>query len=177
MEKATFSGGCFWCTEAIFRRVKGVKSVVPGYAGKGKEHISYEEVSSGATGYHEGVQIEFDPTETDYLTLLEIFFKTHDPTSWDKQGADEGPQYRSIVFYHNEKQKKEVEELIKKFNEEKVFKSKIVTEVQPFEKFVEAEDYHKEYFEKNKNKPYCQLVINPKIEKLVKEFKDEVKNV
>ena len=157
-ETATLAGGCFWCTEAIFKRVKGVESVTPGYSGS--EHT-------------ECLQIKFDPKTVTYLKLLEIFFKTHDPASYDKQGADTGPQYRSIVFYQNNSQKEEVEKLIKKFDEEKVFNGKIVTEVKPFTNFYEAESYHKNFYEKNKDNPYCTIVINPKLEKLYKEFGSE----
>lgn len=173
-EKATFAGGCFWCTEAIFKRVKGVSKVTPGYAGDG-DNPTYETVSDGNTNFREAVQIEFDPKEASYLTLLEIFFKTHDPTSYDRQGADTGPQYRSVVFYHTEEQKKLVTGLIKKFDDEHVFGGKIVTEVEPFKKFFEAEAYHKNFYDRNKDYPYCTVVINPKIEKLTKEFAENLK--
>lgn len=176
LQKATFGGGCFWCTEAIFKEVKGVISVTSGYSGGEKQNPTYEEVSLGTSGHVEAVQIEFDTRETNYLTLLKIFFKTHDPTSFDRQGADQGSQYRSVVFYHTEAQKEEVVKLIEKFNKDLVFGTKVVTEVRPFESFYKAEPYHVNFYERNKNHPYCQIVINPKLEKLYKEFADEVKS-
>jgi peptide-methionine (S)-S-oxide reductase len=175
MQQATFAGGCFWCTEAIFKRLKGVETVLPGYAGGEGAAPSYEQVSTGTSGFAEAIQITFDPTEVDYSKLLEIFFKTHDPTSWDKQGADTGPQYRSIVFYHSQEQKKTVEELIKKFDDSHIFQSKIVTEVKPFTTFFEAESYHKNFYDRNEEYPYCRVVINPKLEKLLHEFSDQLK--
>lgn len=175
MQQATFAGGCFWCTEAIFKRLKGVETVLPGYAGGEGKQPSYEEVSSGTSGFAEAIQITFDPTQVGYAKLLEIFFKTHDPTSWDKQGADVGPQYRSIVFYHTQEQKKIVEDLIKKFDDSHVFQSKIVTEVKPFTTFFEAESYHKNFYDRNEEYPYCRVVINPKLEKLLHEFSDQLK--
>lgn len=175
MEKATFAGGCFWCTEAIFQHIKGVSSVVSGYAGEGKDNPTYEEVSDGDSGYAEGIQIEFDPNVVQYERLLEIFFKTHDPTSFDRQGADTGPQYRSIVFYHNEEQHETVERLIKHLDDSHIFPSKIVTEVKPFMKFFEAEASHKNFYNRNKDSMYCTVVINPKLDKLFKEFKENLK--
>ncbi len=168
METATFAGGCFWCTEAIFARLKGVISVMPGYTGGSKEHPAYEEVSTGKTGHAEAIQITFDPEIISYEKLLEIFFHLHDPTQLNRQGNDVGKQYRSAIFYHNEKQKKAAEEA----------KTKIphaVTEIVPFTNFYKAEDYHQHYYEKNSYAPYCQVVIDPKIQKLFKEFKKEVK--
>lgn len=175
MQQATFAGGCFWCTEAIFKRLKGVETVLPGYAGGEGGAPTYEEVSTGTSGFAEAIQITFDPTEVDYSKLLEIFFKTHDPTSWDKQGADTGPQYRSIVFYHSQEQKRTAEELIKKFDDSHIFQSKIVTEVTPFTTFFEAESYHKNFYDRNEEYPYCRVVINPKLEKLLHEFSDQLK--
>lgn len=172
---ATFAGGCFWCTEAVFKMVKGVLKVTPGYAGDGDFIPTYETVSSGDTNFYEAIQIEFDPSVTSYITLLLIFFKTHDPTSYDRQGADIGPQYRSVVFYHSDDQKNDVNNLIKKFDHEKIFGNKIVTEVKAFKKFFEAEAYHKNFYERNKDNQYCTVVINPKIDKLVKEFSENLK--
>lgn len=175
MEKATFAGGCFWCTEAIFKRINGVESVLSGYAGGEGNAPTYEEVSTGTSGFAEAIQVTFDPSVVDYSVLLHIFFKTHDPTSWDKQGADEGPQYRSIVFYHTEEQKNETESAIKKLEENHIFQTKIVTEVKPFTTFFEAEAYHKNFYDRNEEYPYCRVVINPKLEKLFAEFSDKLK--
>lgn len=175
LETATFAGGCFWCTEAIFKRLKGVETVVSGYSGGTKENPSYDDVSSGETGAQEAIQITFDSSVVSYTKLLEIFFKTHDPTSYDRQGADSGSQYRSVVFYHNDNQKKDVETMIKKLDEAKVFSGKIVTDVLPFEHFYEAEKYHQNFYDRNKDYGYCQVVINPKLDKLYKEFHDELK--
>lgn len=175
LETATFAGGCFWCTEAIFKRIKGVDSVIPGYAGDGKPNPTYEEVSSGSSGYTESLQIKFNPEKVSYLKLLEIFFKTHDPTSYDKQGEDIGSQYRSIIFYYDNQQQKQTEDLIKKLDEAQIFNKKIITEVLPFAKFYEAETYHKNFYDKNKDDTYCTVVINPKLEKLYKEFSDSMK--
>lgn len=175
LETATFAGGCFWCTEAIFKRLKGVETVVSGYSGGTKEHPSYDEVSSGETGAQEAIQITFDSDIVSYTKLLEIYFKTHDPTSYDRQGADAGSQYRSVVFYHTDTQKNEAEEMIKKLDGAKVFAGKIVTDVMPFEHFSEAEKYHQNFYDRNKDYGYCQVVINPKLDKLYKEFHDELK--
>lgn len=168
MEIATFAGGCFWCTEAIFQRLKGVKSVKPGYSGGHIENPTYEQVSSGNTGHAEAIQIEFDPKVLSYEDLLHVFFKTHDPTTKNRQGADVGPQYRSVVFYHNESQKKAAEEYIKKI-------PNAVTEITKFTEFYAAEDYHKNYYNNNKNAGYCMLVIDPKIKKLQENFSSMLK--
>jgi|SRR5581483_2059475 len=168
METATLAGGCFWCTEAIFKSLKGVKSVTPGYSGGVKDNPRYEDVSSGETGHAESIQIKFDPKIISFKDLLYVFFKTHDPTTMNRQGADVGPQYRSAIFYHNEKQKKTSEDLIKEL--QKSYNNKIVTEISPFNKFYAAEDYHKNYYEKHKNAPYCALVIDPKLKKLREIF-------
>lgn len=165
-EIATLAGGCFWCTEALFKRLKGVTSVVSGYAGGDMENPSYEKVSTGATGHAEAIQIEFDPSIISYEKILEIFWATHDPTTLNRQGADVGTQYRSIIFYHSEKQKESVE---------KSKQPSFVTQILPFDKFYKAEDYHQNFYEKNKSYPYCQIVINPKIKKLLEEFKENVK--
>lgn len=175
-ETATFAGGCFWCTEAIFKRLKGVVSVTPGYSGGTVENPSYEEVCTGRTGHAEAIQIEFDPEKISYDVLLQVFFHTHNPTTLNQQGADVGTQYRSSIFYHNEEQKKEAENAIQDLTKENVYKEPIVTEVVPFTKFYEAENYHENYYDRNRNNPYCTFVIDPKLAKLLKEFRSHVKN-
>lgn len=157
LEIATLAGGCFWCTEAIFKRLDGVISVVPGYAGGKVENPTYEQVCSGTTGHAESIQIEFDPTKISFAKILAIFWQTHDPTTINQQGNDIGPQYRSAIFYHSQEQK-EVAEKLKT--------TKMVTTIEPFTTFYPAEDYHKNYFANHKNAPYCRLVIDPKIHKL-----------
>lgn len=175
MEKATFGGGCFWCTEAIFKRLKGVTSVLPGYSGGDIENPTYEQVCEGNTGYVESAQVEFDPNIIPYEKLLEVFFYTHDPTTRNQQGNDRGPQYRSVVFYHNLDQKREVEKFISKLEKDKVYEKPIVTDVEEYKNFYEAEDYHKNYFERNDSAPYCSYVIAPKIHKLLQKFGKEIK--
>jgi peptide-methionine (S)-S-oxide reductase len=170
METATFGGGCFWCTEATFQRLKGVETVVPGYAGGTKENPTYEEVCSGSTGHAEVIQIQFDPAVISYEQLLEVFFRLHDPTTLNRQGADVGTQYRSVIFFHSPEQQKTAEALIKRLNESGEFKQPIVTEVKPLEKFYKAENYHENYYNSNRQSGYCLLVIDPKIEKLYKDF-------
>lgn len=162
---ATFGGGCFWCTEALFERVKGVKSAVSGYAGGPKENPTYKEVCSGATGHAEVIQVEYDPKQVSYETLLEIFFDTHDPTTLNRQGADEGTQYRSIILYHDEAQKQAAEKVRKAVA--KNYKDPITTEVVALKKFYVAEEYHQDYFAKNPNAPYCVVVIRPKLQKFL----------
>jgi peptide-methionine (S)-S-oxide reductase len=175
MSVATFGGGCFWCTEAIFERVNGVHSVVSGYSGGNVKNPSYREVTTGRTGHAEVIQITYDPSMVSYTELLEIFFKTHDPTTLNRQGADVGTQYRSVVFYHDEQQKKTVEGIIRDLDDEKIWNNPIVTEVTAFEQFYQAEEYHQEYFANNPNQGYCRVVIQPKIDKLNKVFKDKLK--
>ena len=168
METATLAGGCFWCTEAIFQRLKGVKKVTPGYSGGETKDPTYEQVSSGGSGHAEAIQITFDPKIISYQDLLDVFFATHDPTTLNHQGADVGSQYRSAIFYADEAQKKLAE----------AAKSKIpnaVTEITEFTEFTEAEGYHKNYYDNNRGNVYCKLVIDPKVRKLMKEFKDKVK--
>ncbi len=172
---ATFGMGCFWCTEAIFQELKGVIKVTPGYAGGHKENPTYEEVCEGNTGHTEVTQIIFDPTQISYAELLEVFFKVHDPTTLNRQGNDVGYQYRSVIFYHNDEQKKLAQYYKQKLNEEKVYDNPIVTAIEPFTNFYPAEDYHKNYYQLNSNKPYCQLVIKPKLEKFEKVFRDKLK--
>lgn len=173
MEIITLGGGCFWCTQAIFERLKGVLEVSSGYGGGDKENPNYEDLHSGGIGHAEIIQIKFDPNVISLKTLLEVFFKLHDPTTLNKQGADEGEEYRSVVFYHNEEQK----EVAQKALEEaaKSYKDPIVTEILPFKNFFKAEDYHQQFYEKNSNSMYCKLVIDPKITKLYKEFSNLIK--
>jgi peptide-methionine (S)-S-oxide reductase len=174
-EIATFGGGCFWCVEAIFERVNGVHQVESGYSGGHLINPDYKMVTSGTTGHAEVIQITFDPEVVSYLELLEIFFKTHDPTTLNRQGADVGTQYRSIVLYHNEQQNKLAREIIQDLDSEGIWNNPIVTNVEPFEEFYSAEAYHQEYFENNPNQGYCRLVINPKVEKFEKVFKEKLK--
>lgn len=176
METATFAGGCFWCTEAIFKRLKGVSSVFPGYSGGEVENPSYEEVCTGNTGHAEAIQIEYDPKIIPFEKLLEIFFYTHDPTTPNQQGNDIGPQYRSAVFYHTENQKLETEKLIKDLESKKIYSRPIITELAPFKNFYEAEDYHKNYFDRNRGAPYCDITISPKIHKLLNKYGSDVKD-
>ena len=174
-EKATLAGGCFWCTEAIYLGLKGVVDVKPGYSGGHVKNPSYREVCTGITGHAEVVQVTFDPEVVTFKEILEVFFMTHDPTTLNRQGNDVGTQYRSAIFYHNEEQKQIAENVIELFRKEKVYNAPIVTEVTPFDKFYIAEDYHINYFANNKNQPYCQFVVAPKVEKFQKIFKDKLK--
>jgi peptide-methionine (S)-S-oxide reductase len=166
LEIATLGGGCFWCTEAVFSKIKGVKNVEPGYSGGKLANPTYEQVSTGTTGHAEVVQVTFDPNITSFRGILEVFFKIHDPTTPNRQGADVGTQYRSVVFYHSREQKTTTEQLIHELNNAKVFDSPIVTQIEPFKAFYKAEDYHKEYFRQHPEQSYCKLVIAPKIAKL-----------
>lgn len=175
LETATFGGGCFWCTEAVFLKVKGVHSVVSGYSGGKTSNPTYREVTSGSTGHAEVIQIKFDPDEVSYLQLLEIFFKTHDPTTLNRQGADVGTQYRSVIFYHNPQQKEMAEKVKETLDREKIWNNPIVTEITELKAFYKAEDYHQNYFENNPNQAYCQFVIVPKLDKLEKLFKEQLK--
>lgn len=174
---AVFGGGCFWCTEALFRSLKGVVSVSSGYSGGTKEDATYNKVSGGHTGHAEVIKIEYDPSQISYGELLSVFFNTHDPTTLNRQGADVGTQYRSVIFYTDNDQKEEAEKLIKELNENNAYEKKVVTEVVSFEQFYEAEEYHKNYYENNKDAPYCQIVIAPKLEKLNKKFTRLLKGV
>jgi len=169
-EIAVFGGGCFWCTEAIFKMLKGVISVGPGFAGGTTKNPTYEEVSSGTTGHAECIKIEFDSTEVSYRTLLTVFFGSHDPTTVNRQGNDVGDQYRSVIFYTTEEQKADAEKFIQELNVSSKKGRKIVTEVEPLDVFYPAENYHQDYYARNQNAPYCQLVINSKLEKVQKEF-------
>jgi peptide-methionine (S)-S-oxide reductase len=174
-EVATLASGCFWCSEAIFKRLKGVKSVVPGYSGGVVENPSYDLVCTGKTGHAESVQIEFDPKVIPFEKILDIFWHTHDPTTLNRQGNDVGTQYRSAIFYHNQKQKEVAEKSKKELEKEGVYKSSIVTEITPFSNFYVAEDYHKNYYDNNQDAPYCNYVIDPKVHKLLLKFSNEVK--
>lgn len=172
---ATFGGGCFWCTEAIFKQVKGVQKVIPGYSGGDVPNPTYEQVCTGTTGHAEVVQITFDPDIISYKTLVEIFMATHDPTSLNRQGNDVGTQYRSVIFYHNEGQKRIAQEIIQELERKKIYDKPIVTALEPFQAFYPAEEYHHNYFERNPNQPYCQFVISPKVSKFKEKFKDYLK--
>src|SRR5581483_11739272 len=154
MEKATFASGCFWCTEAVFKRLKGIHSVVSGYSGGKKENPTYEEVSSGRLGYAESIQVEFDPSVIPYTTLVEIFFHTHDPTTVNRQGNDVGTQYRSVIFYHNQQQREIAVSVKKGMKQSKTFKDTIVTEIIPYKNFYSAESYHQDFYDKNREYPY-----------------------
>jgi peptide-methionine (S)-S-oxide reductase len=169
-EIAIFGGGCFWCTEAIFLKLRGVLSVTPGYAGGTVKNPNYYEVSSGTTGHAEVIKIEFDPSVISYDNLLDVFWHVHNPTSLNRQGADVGTEYRSIILYTTEAQKKTIEESKKKLEESKEFEQPIVTEIQKLDTFYDAESYHNNYFERNKDQPYCQLVIAPKIKHFLEKY-------
>jgi len=176
-EKIVFGGGCFWCTEAVFKMMRGVSSVLPGYAGGSTLNPTYAEVSEGNTGHAECVQIEYDPALVSYKSLLTVFFCSHDPTTKNQQDADIGTQYRSVIFYTTPEQKTEAEAFIKDMNDSNSAGAPVVTEVQPLEKFYVAEDYHKDYYANHQNAGYCQVVINPKLEKVQKQFADLLKTL
>jgi len=163
-EQATFGAGCFWCAEAIFERLDGVQSVVPGYAGGTKANPTYEDVCTGTTGYAEVARITFDSSRITYEKLLEMFWEVHDPTSLNRQGSDAGTQYRSVIFYHDEKQKLAAEKSEKEAQEN--FNDPIVTEIKPLTTFYPAEDYHQKYYDNHQDAPYCRFVIKPKLDKL-----------
>ena len=167
--------GCFWCSEAVFERLKGVKKVVSGYSGGQVKNPTYEQVSTGQTGHAESVQITFDPAHISYAKLLEVFFKTHDPTTLNRQGDDVGTQYRSVIFYHDDEQRKLAEDCKRKLDAARAFHGPIVTQIVAFQEFFPAEDYHQEYYRLHGRQPYCQLVIRPKIAKLEKLFSGELK--
>jgi peptide-methionine (S)-S-oxide reductase len=173
---ATFGSGCFWCTEAIFENVKGVSKVVSGYAGGKVFNPTYEEVCSGSTGHAEVVQITFDSSIVSFEELLEIFWQTHDPTTLNRQGADVGTQYRSVIFFHDENQKEKAKYFKDKLNNEGIWKTPIVTEISPLTEFFIAEKYHQDYYTNNPNQGYCSFVITPKLEKFKKIFKDKLKD-
>lgn len=175
LETAVFGGGCFWCTEAIFKSLKGVEKVTSGYSGGKMGNPSYHDVSSGGTGHAEVIKIEFDPKIIPFQDLLDVFFHTHNPTSLNRQGNDIGTQYRSIILYTTEEQKKIIEESINKLKESKEYESPIVTEILSLDKFYEAEEYHKNYYDNHKDEPYCQLVISPKLQKLREKYSEKLK--
>jgi peptide-methionine (S)-S-oxide reductase len=175
LETAYFGGGCFWCTEAVFDRVKGVHSVVPGYSGGKSQHPSYYQVSEGDTGHAEIIRIEFDPSIITYDQLLDIFFHTHNPTTLNQQGADTGTQYRSIILFASEAQQDAAEKMKFQLNKNNEFGKPIVTEIKPLESFYEAEDYHHDYYKKNENAPYCQFVISPKVAAFQKRYHELLK--
>lgn len=174
-DTATLAGGCFWCTEAIFQRLKGVTAVVPGYAASKVANPSYEAVCSGRTGAAEAIQITYDPSIISYEKLLEIFWHTHDPTTLNRQGNDIGTQYRSAIFYHTDEQRDLALASKAALEESGAYKKPIVTEIVPFTNFYAAEDYHKDYYDNNRYQPYCMMVIDPKVRKLLKEYRNDVK--
>ena len=169
-EVAVFGGGCFWCTEAVFDELRGVVSVMPGYAGGSVKNPTYEQVCSGRTGHAEVIRIEFDPSQITFRDLLTVFFATHDPTTVNRQGNDIGTQYRSIILYASEAQKHEAEKFIEELNGSLAHEKTVVTEVKPLDVFYEAEQYHRKYYENNSYQPYCQFIISPKLQKLHKQF-------
>ncbi len=175
LETITLGGGCYWCVEAVYEDLNGVKSVVSGFSGGSVANPTYEEVCTGETGHAEVVQITYDKTVTDINEIFKVFFTVHDPTTLNRQGADVGTQYRSIIFYKNAEQKKAAESIISDLNKAKVYKTPIVTKVEPLKAFYKAEDYHQNYYANNKNQPYCKMVIQPKLEKFEKVFKDKLK--
>ena len=177
MEVTTLGGGCFWCTEAVFSQLKGVGKIESGYSGGNLEDPTYEEVSAGTTGHAEVAQITFDPNLISFKEILQIFFSTHDPTTLNRQGPDVGSQYRSVIFYHDNQQKEIAEQVIKDLSEEKIFDTPIVTQVEPLKTFYKAEDYHKEYFRRHPEQPYCRVVIAPKVAKLRQLYLSKLKLV
>ena len=176
LQKATFGMGCFWCSEALFQRLNGVTNVKSGFEGGNVANPSYEDVCTGATGHAEVIEVTYDPAKIKYDELLEIFWKSHDPTTLNRQGADVGTQYRSVVFYHNEEQKALAEKYKKELNDTKAFGKPVVTAINKASTFYVADGYHQDYFNKNGNQPYCRLVILPKVEKLEKIFKAKLKH-
>lgn len=176
LEKATFGAGCFWCVEAMFQDIKGVTSVVSGYSGGHVKNPAYKEVCTGRTGHAEVIQMTYDPDIVSYETLLEAFFLSHDPTQLNRQGADVGTQYRSVIFYHTAVQQQLAEEKKAALNREDAFGAPVVTEISAFETFYPAEDYHQDYYAINPNQPYCSRVVGPKLDKFRKVFKERLKN-
>jgi peptide-methionine (S)-S-oxide reductase len=174
-EVATLGGGCFWCVEAVYQRLKGVQSVASGYSGGKIANPSYREICTGRTGHAEVAQITFDPKVISYAEILEVFWRVHDPTTLNRQGNDIGTQYRSVIFYHDEKQKETAIKSKKSVEESGLWSDPIVTEISALTKFYKAEDYHQNYFNDNRQQPYCVYVVDPKVEKFKKEFKDKVK--
>jgi peptide-methionine (S)-S-oxide reductase len=175
MEVATLGGGCFWCTEAVFLEIEGVANVVPGYSGGHVNNPTYQQVITGTTGHTEVIQVTFDPEVIPFRKILEIFFTMHDPTSLDRQGEDVGTQYRSVIYYHSDEQRKDSETFIEEMNMTNVFNLSIVTKLEPFTEFYEAEDYHVNYYNRNKQQGYSRFVIEPKLKKVKKVFKKRIK--
>jgi len=175
LETITIGGGCYWCVEAVYEKLNGVQSVVSGFAGGKTANPSYEEVSSGRTGYAEVVQVTYDKTITNLDEIFRVFFTVHDPTTLNRQGADVGTQYRSVIFFKDETQKVAAQNIIAALKKAKVYDSPIVTTLEPFIQFYKAENYHQNYYQNNKNQPYCQMVIQPKLAKFEKVFKDKLK--
>lgn len=173
---ATFGTGCFWCTEAVFQQLEGVEKVTSGYSGGQVENPTYKDVCNGTTGHAECLNIEYDASKISFEELLEVFWKTHDPTTLNRQGNDVGTQYRSVVFYHDEEQKAITEKQIADLDKSGSWNNPIVTKLEPFLKFYPAEDYHNNYFNNNGGNPYCQMVVRPKVEKFEKVFKDKLKH-
>ncbi|MGD8821239.1 MAG: peptide-methionine (S)-S-oxide reductase MsrA, partial [Anaerolineae bacterium] len=169
-------GGCFWCLEAVYEQLQGVEAVVSGYSGGAVENPSYRQVTTGTTGHAEVVQLTFDPKVTTFREILEVFFTIHDPTTLNRQGADVGPQYRSAIFYHSEEQKAVAEDVIREMEAEGIWDDPIVTEVTPFSAFYKAEDYHQEYYRRNRGQPYCQVVIAPKVAKFRQKYLAKLKS-
>ena len=170
MEIATLGGGCFWCLEAVYQQMEGVESIVSGYMGGRVENPTYEQVCTGKSGHVEVVHLTFDPAVAPYREILEVFFAMHDPTSWDRQGNDSGPQYRSVIFYHSDAQRATAEETIRDLNAQGIWDAPIVTEVRPAETFYPAEDYHQDYFRNHPMQPYCAFVVAPKVRKFRDKF-------
>ncbi len=175
LDTATLGAGCFWCVEAIFQNLEGVHSVFAGYAGGHVNNPTYKQVCDGGTGHIEVAQITFDPAKISFEALLTVFWKTHDPTTFDRQGNDVGDQYRSVIFYHNENQKAAAEKSKQEMDASGYYDSPIVTVIAPLSNYYKAEDYHQDYFKNNSKQPYCQMVIQPKVEKFKKEFKEKLK--
>lgn len=175
LDTAIFGAGCFWCVEAIFQQLEGVEKVASGYSGGARENPTYDQVCSGATGHAEVIQVIYDPAKISFVDLLEVFWGVHDPTTLNRQGADVGTQYRSVIFYTNADQKKLAEDYKKKLNASGAFPQPVVTEISPLKSFYVAENYHQNYFNENGNQPYCSLVIRPKLDKFKKVFGDKMK--
>ena len=175
LDTATFGAGCFWCTEAQFQQLKGVEKVESGYSGGVTENPTYKQICTGQTGHAEVTNIYYDPSVISFDELLAAFWVAHDPTQLNRQGNDVGTQYRSVIFYHNEEQRKKAEDYKRKLNEEKAYNSDVVTEISPITKFYKAEEYHQNYYNENPNQGYCMMVVKPKLDKFKKVFKDKLK--
>lgn len=175
LDKATFGAGCFWCVEAVYQQLEGVVAVESGYAGGEMKNPTYKEICTGKTGHAEVIQITYDANVTSYSELLDVFWRTHDPTTLNRQGNDSGTQYRSVIFYHNEAQKRIAEASMAAASEAKIYDDPIVTEISPLSNYSKAEDYHQDYFKNNPNQPYCFYVVGPKVDKFQKLFKDKLK--